>query len=56
MSSSALQASAYLHHLHFSSPHPEKIAKWYGDVMDMKTEQLPEDEILRIARNGAQPN
>jgi len=46
MSLSALQASAYLHHLRFSSPQPEEIAKWYGDVMDMKMEQLPGDVWL----------
>lgn len=36
----ALQASAYLHHLHFHSPEPEKLAAWYGTTMEMKTEAL----------------
>jgi catechol 2,3-dioxygenase len=42
MSLTALQASAYLHHLHFSSPDPARLARWYGTVMDMKVECLPE--------------
>jgi len=40
MSLTALQASAYLHHLHFQSPQPERLAAWYSGVMDMKEEAL----------------
>ena len=40
MSLSAMQASAYLHHLHLQSPDPAVLAAWYGTVMDMKVESL----------------
>ena len=36
MSLTALQASAYLHHLQFESPDPERLARWYGNVMNMQ--------------------
>ncbi|RAI40102.1 VOC family protein [Rhodoplanes roseus] len=32
---SAVQAGAYLHHLHLTSPDPEKLAAFYADLMDM---------------------
>ncbi len=35
MSLTAVQASAYLHHLHFTSPEPERLASFYAEVMDM---------------------
>jgi catechol-2,3-dioxygenase len=47
MSLTALQASAYLHHLHFTTPQPERLAAFYADVMDMNVELLAED--LRLA-------
>lgn len=40
MSYTALQASAYLHHLHLHSPEPERLARWYGAVMKMEVESL----------------
>ena len=40
MSLTALQASAYLHHLHFTTPQPERLATFYGEVMDMNVEVL----------------
>jgi catechol 2,3-dioxygenase len=43
MSLSALQASAYLHHLHLCTPDPEQLADWYSTAMDMKSESLPGD-------------
>ena len=46
MSLTALQASAYLHHLHFTTPEPERLAAFYADAMDMNVEHLagnPED-------------
>ena len=36
MSLTAVQASAYLHHLHFASPQPERLASFYGEAMDME--------------------
>jgi catechol-2,3-dioxygenase len=36
---SALQASAYLHHLHFGSPDPSELARFYARAMDMSVEQ-----------------
>lgn len=41
MSYTALQASAYLHHLHLHSPEPERLARWYGAVLKMEVESLP---------------
>jgi catechol 2,3-dioxygenase len=32
----ALEAAAYLHHLHLGSPDPERIAGFYADAMDME--------------------
>lgn len=31
----AVEASAYLHHLHLTSPDPEGLARFYGDALDM---------------------
>jgi catechol 2,3-dioxygenase-like lactoylglutathione lyase family enzyme len=39
----ALQASAYLHHLHFNTPDPEALARWYGRAMKMQVEALTGD-------------
>jgi catechol 2,3-dioxygenase-like lactoylglutathione lyase family enzyme len=46
MAMTALQASAYLHHLHFGSPDPEKLARFYAGVMDMKDEPLGDGRFL----------
>ncbi len=43
MSLTAVQASAYLHHLHFSSPQPERLAAFYSDAMDMVTSKAAEN-------------
>jgi catechol 2,3-dioxygenase len=40
MSISALQASAYLYHLHLHSPDAARLASFYSDVMDMRAESL----------------
>lgn len=42
----ALQASAYLHHLHFGSPDPERLAKFYADAMDMFGERKGDGTFL----------
>jgi catechol 2,3-dioxygenase-like lactoylglutathione lyase family enzyme len=42
MSLSALQASAYLHHLQLESPDPERLGSFYRDAMDMHLEQQPD--------------
>jgi catechol-2,3-dioxygenase len=39
MSLSALQASAYLHHLHLGSSDPARLAAFYARAMDMSTER-----------------
>ncbi len=43
MSLTALQASAYLHHLHLHSPEPERLAKWYSRAMDMQLDSVSGD-------------
>lgn len=32
---SAIEAGAYLHHIHLLSPQPERLARFYADTMDM---------------------
>ncbi len=45
---SALEASAYLHHLHLGSPLPRELAKFYVDVMDMTSHtETGQTQILR---------
>jgi catechol-2,3-dioxygenase len=39
MSLTALKAGAYLHHIHLHSPDPERLARFYGDAMDMSAER-----------------
>lgn len=43
---SALQASAYLHHLHLNSPDPEGLAHWYGRVMNMTVQPVGPNLLL----------
>jgi catechol 2,3-dioxygenase len=43
MSNSALQASAYLHHLHLHSPDAGRLAGFYRDVMDMHAQDTDGD-------------
>jgi catechol 2,3-dioxygenase-like lactoylglutathione lyase family enzyme len=42
MPNTALQAAAYLHHLHFNTPDPAGLAGWYGRAMEMEVEVLPD--------------
>jgi catechol 2,3-dioxygenase-like lactoylglutathione lyase family enzyme len=51
MSLTALQASAYLHHLHFLSPAPARLADWYSHAMNMQVESLSGE--LWLARGPA---
>jgi catechol 2,3-dioxygenase len=46
MSISALQGSAYLHHLRIGSPEPEKLAAFYGKALDMSVSQDAEDSWI----------
>jgi catechol 2,3-dioxygenase len=46
MSISALQASAYLHHLHLHSPDAARLAGFYADAMDMHTDRLEDGTWL----------
>ena len=42
----ALQASAYLHHLHVASPDPDRLCAFYARVMDMTRERQPDGSFL----------
>lgn len=42
----ALEASAYLHHLHLTSPDPSRLAAFYADTMDMAVEPALSGTIL----------
>ena len=53
MSLTALQASAYLHHLHFTTPQPERLAAFYGEAMDMNLEVLSDGLWLAIGAGPA---
>jgi catechol 2,3-dioxygenase len=46
MGLSALQASAYLHHLHLGSPDPARLAKFYAGTMEMVIEPHGADAYL----------
>ena len=46
MSLNAMQASAYLHHLHFLSPFPERLARFYGVSMGMTVSELSDGTWL----------
>jgi catechol 2,3-dioxygenase len=46
MSLTALQASAYLHHLHLLSPAPEPLAQWYGRAIDMEVTAIDDAHWL----------
>jgi catechol 2,3-dioxygenase-like lactoylglutathione lyase family enzyme len=46
MSMPALQASAYLHHLHFSSPDPARLSSFYESAMDTISERQPDGRFL----------
>ncbi|MDP9051204.1 MAG: VOC family protein [Acidobacteriota bacterium] len=40
MSLTALQASAYLHHIQLCSPEPQRLAEWYARAMNMQVKPL----------------
>ena len=40
MSATAVRAGAFLHHLQMQSPAPDKLARFYGEAMDMSVEKL----------------
>lgn len=42
MPQTSQDASVYLHHLHFFTPDPEALSRWYGRVMSMDVELLCE--------------
>lgn len=44
----AIQAAAYLHHLHFHSPNPGKMADWYATAMDMKVSS-PRHDLWQVS-------
>ncbi len=39
----ALEASAYLHHLHLASPDPAALAAFYAGALDMSANEAPDD-------------
>jgi catechol 2,3-dioxygenase len=43
---STLQASAYLHHVHFESQDPKGLSDWYARIMDMESVQVGEGSWL----------
>jgi catechol 2,3-dioxygenase len=48
MGLSALQAGAYLHHLHLHSPDAKRLASFYADSMDMRAEPCGPDSWRTI--------
>ena len=46
MSLTALQASAYLHHLHFYSPDPRRLAEFYASAMNMQIQPLDDGSLV----------
>jgi len=46
MTISAIQASAYLHHLHLTSPDPEKLAAFYAKAMEMTVEGNADGAVI----------
>jgi catechol-2,3-dioxygenase len=46
MTISAIQASAYLHHLHLNSPDPEKLAAFYAKAMEMTVEGTADGAVI----------
>lgn len=39
MTLTAVKAGAFTHHIHFTSPDPERLARYYADTMDMAAER-----------------
>ena len=46
MTLTTVKAGAYLHHLELHSPEPERLARFYGDVMDMAVESRERGNYL----------
>ena len=46
MKQTALMAGAYLHHLCFESPNPERLSIFYGEILEMKPKPLGKDTWL----------
>ncbi len=51
MKQTALLAGAYLHHLCFESPNPEKLSEFYGKIMQMKPESIGGNAWLCSGKN-----
>lgn len=47
MSLTAVQAGAYTHHLHLTSPDPAALARFYADTMDMRAEPAEDGWLVR---------
>ena len=51
MKQTALLAGAYLHHLCFESPNPEKLSDFYGKIMQMKPQSIGGNAWLCSGKN-----
>ena len=51
MKQTALLAGAYLHHLCFESPNPEKLSDFYGKIMQMKPQSIGDNAWLCSGKN-----
>ena len=51
MKQTALLAGAYLHHLCFESPNPEKLSDFYGKIMQMKPQPIGTNAWLCSGKN-----
>ena len=51
MNQTALLAGAYLHHLCFESPNPEKLSDFYGKIMQMKPQSIGGNAWLCSGKN-----
>ena len=51
MKQTALLAGAYLHHLCFESPNPEKLSDFYGKIMQMKPQSIGAKAWLCSGKN-----
>ena len=51
MKQTALLAGAYLHHLCFESPNPEKLSDFYGTIMQMKPQSIGANAWLCSGKN-----
>lgn len=47
MTLTAVKAGAFTHHIHFTSPDPERLARYYADTMDMTAEKQREGWLVR---------